>query len=327
MAARFRTKDRVLETSVTTGTGTYTRAGAATGFQTFDGGDVASGDFVPYYAEDGTNWEAGIGEVLTGPARLVRTHVLKSSNGNAAVDWGAGTRNLRCGWPAELNTPRMRSVSIAGGAGDQTLTQAEQRSDILILTGALTGNRAAVVDTAPWPWIVYNNTTGAFSATLKVTGMTGMAITQGKRRALHCDGTDVRDSANDPLASEFASGTRLLFQQTSAPTGWTKETSATYNDAALRIVTGTVGTGGADAFTTTFGAGKSTAGFTLTTAEIPSHTHGIGDGSAAAGGSTSYFANSGSAVQSVATGGGGSHSHTISSMNLKYADTIIAAKD
>ena len=35
----------------------------------------------------------------------------------------------------------------------------------------------------------------------------------------------------------FPSGTRMLFQQTSAPTGWTKVTSGV-NNRALRIVTG-----------------------------------------------------------------------------------------
>lgn len=71
----------------------------------------------------------------------------------------------------------------------------------------------------------------------------------------------------------FPTGTRMLFQQTSAPTGWTKETGATYNDSAMRVVTGTAATGGANAFTTLFGTGKSTAGYTLTTTDIPSHTH------------------------------------------------------
>ncbi len=46
----------------------------------------------------------------------------------------------------------------------------------------------------------------------------------------------------------FPSGTSMLFQQTSAPTGWTKQ--STHNDKALRLTSGTVGTGGSVAFTT-----------------------------------------------------------------------------
>ena len=48
----------------------------------------------------------------------------------------------------------------------------------------------------------------------------------------------------------FPSGTLMFFQQTSAPTGWTKST--THNNKAIRIVSGTVGTGGNSAFTTAF---------------------------------------------------------------------------
>jgi hypothetical protein len=56
----------------------------------------------------------------------------------------------------------------------------------------------------------------------------------------------------------FPSGTSMLFQQTSAPTGWTKQT--THNDKALRIISGTVGTGGSVAFSTALGAGATVAG-------------------------------------------------------------------
>lgn len=83
---------------------------------------------------------------------------------------------------------------------------------------------------------------------------------------------------------QFPSGTRLLFQQTAAPTGWTKDT--TYNNYALRIVNGTVGTGGSVAFTTAFASqtpsgsvavsGGSVSATTLTSAQIPGHTHNVG---------------------------------------------------
>ena len=56
----------------------------------------------------------------------------------------------------------------------------------------------------------------------------------------------------------FPSGTSMLFQQTAAPTGWTKQT--THNDKALRIVTGSVGTGGSVAFSTALGSGATVAG-------------------------------------------------------------------
>jgi hypothetical protein len=61
-------------------------------------------------------------------------------------------------------------------------------------------------------------------------------------------------------AEPFPSGTSMLFQQTAAPTGWTKQT--THDDKAIRIVTGTVGTGGSSAFSTAF-ATPSVAGGTV----------------------------------------------------------------
>jgi hypothetical protein len=86
--------DRVRETTTTTGTGTYSLGGAATGFRTFVAG-VASTSVVVYTAEDGTNWEVGEGTVTSGsPDTLSRTTILSSSNAGAAVSWAAGTKNI-----------------------------------------------------------------------------------------------------------------------------------------------------------------------------------------------------------------------------------------
>lgn len=97
------------------------------------------------------------------------------------------------------------------------------------------------------------------------------------------------DATTQTTAAEaaFSSGTKMLFQQTSAPTGWTKDTAN--DNKALRIVSGTVGTGGSVAFTTAF-ASQSVSGTvgstTLTTAQIPSHNHNANSSSQNASG---YF--------------------------------------
>ena len=52
-------------------------------------------------------------------------------------------------------------------------------------------------------------------------------------------------------AQAFPSGTKMLFQQTAAPTGWTKVTSGVDNKS-IRVVSGTVGSGGSNAFSNTF---------------------------------------------------------------------------
>lgn len=86
--------NRVQETTSTTGTGTYDLNGAATGFQSFVAG-IGNGNTCVYTCTDGTNWECGIGTVASdSPDTLARTNVVSSSNGNAAVNWGAGTKDI-----------------------------------------------------------------------------------------------------------------------------------------------------------------------------------------------------------------------------------------
>jgi hypothetical protein len=147
----------------------------------------------------------------------------------------------------------------------------------------------------------------------------------------------------------FPAGTAMLFQQTSAPTGWTKST--TYNDYAIRITNGTASTGGSSAFSTCFAnqtptinvSGLSAGATTLTTAQIPSHLHTLLTTYAVNTGgcfSTQNWANtsgssSGSTLNSGNTGGGGSHSHSLSgsatssaiTLNVTYANVIICSKN
>lgn len=126
-------------------------------------------------------------------------------------------------------------------------------------------------------------------------------------------------------AAAFDAGTRLAFQQTAAPTGWTKDTSAAINDSMLRLVTGAASSGGSTAFST-WSSGTATGAYTLATSEIPSHTHTVyaAPGTVAPGSPTPGGGENGR--QSGATGGGGSHSHSLT-RNLKYYDFIIASKN
>ena len=157
-------------------------------------------------------------------------------------------------------------------------------------------------------------------------------------------------------STAFASGTKMIFNQTAAPTGWTKDTSNN-DDSALRVVTGTVGTGGTVAFTTAFASQAiaahtlsatactlgahtlsadnttvsehsisadactlsahtlSVSSHTLSTSQIPSHTHnycfecisgmGCGGNCGCSGEGQWCFR------ASCATGGSGSHSHSM----------------
>lgn len=128
-------------------------------------------------------------------------------------------------------------------------------------------------------------------------------------------------------AAAFASGTRLAFQQTAAPTGWTKDTTAGLNDSIMRIVTGSASSGGSTAFST-WAAVTSAGATTLAESQIPSHTHGLFYSSRNVSGTSTNITqvSAGTAYNSGATGGGGSHTHSLS-QSLKYYDFIIASKD
>lgn len=146
-------------------------------------------------------------------------------------------------------------------------------------------------------------------------------------------------------ASEFPVGTALIFQQTAAPTGWTKVT--TNDNAALRIVSGTAGTGGTVAFTTAFSASNTVDGTAISTAQMPVHNHGVNDpshnhqsnylgsftpavstGWAGSGGSYGGIytsaASTGISIQNA--GSGSTHNHTLANLAVKYVDAIVCTK-
>lgn len=167
---------------------------------------------------------------------------------------------------------------------------------------------------------------------------------------LRSNGTTWESAA--PPGAEFSSGTRMTFNQTNAPTGWTKSTSV--DNAAFRLVSGSASSGGSVDFTAAFASqtpiitissvSGSAGATTLTTPQIPSHTHEQiwGTGSGGVNPQFSIYFNSisniPSGINTGSTGGGGSHTHpfsfssgtaTSSAINLavKYVDLIIAQKN
>lgn len=92
--------DRVLETSTTEGTGSFTLAGAKTGFRAFADA-CTSGDVVPYCIEGDGAWEVGLG-TFTAPATLARTTIKASSNSGLAVNFAVGTKNVFIDWTAAM---------------------------------------------------------------------------------------------------------------------------------------------------------------------------------------------------------------------------------
>lgn len=111
--------DRVKETSTTTGTGTISLAGAATGFQTFVAG-ASTGSEVHYTIAHQTadEWEVGVGTVTDAtPDTLSRTTIFSSSNSDSAVNFSAGTKDVF------LTLPSSKVKGVTGGGTDQVFVE------------------------------------------------------------------------------------------------------------------------------------------------------------------------------------------------------------
>tara|TARA_B110000858_G_scaffold39549_1_gene44908 strand:+ start:78 stop:563 length:486 start_codon:yes stop_codon:yes gene_type:complete len=91
-------KDRVQESTTTTGTGTVTLAGATTGFQSFS--VIGNGNTTYYTLVSDSEWEVGIGTYTASGTTLSRDNVLESSNSGAKITL-SGTSNVFCTYPAE----------------------------------------------------------------------------------------------------------------------------------------------------------------------------------------------------------------------------------
>lgn len=104
---------------------------------------------------------------------------------------------------ANLGLAKAASISgtlskNVGGNSNVTLSAAEAEKGIITLTGTLTGNINVIVPTAAYQWVFNNQTSGAYSVTVKTASGTGVAIFQAASTALYCDGTNVNTSGAQP---------------------------------------------------------------------------------------------------------------------------------
>lgn len=94
-------KDRVRETTTTTGTGTITLGGAATGFQSFSVIGDSNTTFYTIQLSNTNEWEVGVGTYTSSGTTLSRDTILESSNSGSAVNFSAGTKDVFVTYPAE----------------------------------------------------------------------------------------------------------------------------------------------------------------------------------------------------------------------------------
>ena len=140
----FILKDRVKESTVTTGTGNLSLAGAAATFDTFQS-YLSNGDTTFYavvHTSSGVDeWEVGLATWNTGNT-LSRTTVLSGSNGTSAVNFSAGSKDIFMTLPADklLHLDANGDVDINGGTIDGTVIGAAQAAASNFTTVDTTGN-------------------------------------------------------------------------------------------------------------------------------------------------------------------------------------------
>ena len=132
------------------------------------------------------------------------------TTGENSGTWGTKTNT---NWQLiEQAVAGVQSISIAGGAATTNLVMtnaalSNARNIVLVFTGAITGNQIVTIpDTIQKYYVLYNNTSGAFTVTFKTVSGTGITLTQGKYCLAYSDGTNVYQVDHSNLSGTIASG-------------------------------------------------------------------------------------------------------------------------
>mgnify|MGYP000048830250 FL=1 len=202
---------------------------------------------------------------------------------------------------------------------------------------AMTGQLKSASGTVAAPGVAFSSDT-SMGFYRSGSGTMGIAVGGVKVGAITSAG--ILDANDSPFTS-IPSGTVMLFAQTAAPTGWTKST--THNDKALRVVSGTAGSGGSTAFTSVFAARTiaraNLPNDTVTTGtESQTHTHSVtgvpaaGSSGTTGGGSisqntTNYTTGNASVTHTHSFALNGGVTQTAVDFAVQYVDVILATKN
>lgn len=159
--------DRVRENTTTTGSGALILLGAVRTFRTFLDG-VGNGNQCYYAIVHNTlnEWEVGLGTVASGGSALARNVVYSSSNGNALVDFSAGTKQIAVIYPGTQIDTVASNVGLAAGyaaaaSSDATLASIAAQFALVYRTSASAYATQAAISEANA--LVYKTSASAFS--------------------------------------------------------------------------------------------------------------------------------------------------------------------
>ena len=118
------------------------------------------------------------------------------TTGENAGNWGTKTNtNLKI-----IEEAIRGYVAVGVASADATLSLTDGstgdsiRNSVIAFTGTLAGNRIITVPAVEKWWIMDNQTTEAYTLTVKVSGQTGVVIASGVRGIFYCDGSDILDA-------------------------------------------------------------------------------------------------------------------------------------
>lgn len=231
----------------------------------------------------------GVGTSLPG----AKVHINTGASGQLAIIQGSGL-------------PSGFASGVVGGANTLEITtedEASLQATRLLLRG---GTNGADIE-------FYRGARTAEAQSMIIKGDTGNVgiATPTPSTALEVIGT-IKASAFEGV---FPSGTLMLFAQTAAPTGWTKSTA--HDNKALRVVSGTAGSGGSVAFTTAFVSQTPTG--TVATSTTTANATATNQNATATNIAVTATNNAETATNNAATQGGTVNNHTLSTAQVPNA--------